>query len=418
MLKNITRALSLSLLISHNICANEASSIETISQPTTIQFLEKFGAGFANLEHKNLGDRVQLYLPDHNSKAGIVKLRLPNGSKLSYGEIVMYGGDMFGNPAKPISNCSEKNRLACFQAQFDALGTLGNKQDKRCSNPLNQITRLDRFFTDLAEEIEKSKQNGTNDWDYYKQHDSAISKELNKLTCGGSLISGFIPFGNYIKLAEVNYDHFVPDSLIAYKTGHRFALETALKAYEKKQQGLIDEAQKLLELAYAQNAFANHYLTDSFSAGHMRTPRRAIGHDILLPSVLNLLIANLMHNEDNQHGLNVVNHEGISWLAYGDGYLYKPEAELQRVVILDAMQRSADSIHSTFMNGVIPEHYPEMDVFPDYSKIEQTNDTAPLFKVENGVLLKRVNNKDHYDHHWTKHWSGLVTLIEFQVNKI
>ncbi|TIE15032.1 phospholipase, partial [Legionella pneumophila] len=127
------------------------------------------------------------------SKTGIVKLRLPNGSKLSYGEIVMYGGDMFGNPAKPISNCSAKNRLACFQAQFDALGTLGNKQDKRCSNPLNQITHLDRFFTNLAEEIEKSKQNGTNDWDYYNQHDSAISKELNKLTCGGSIISGFIP---------------------------------------------------------------------------------------------------------------------------------------------------------------------------------------------------------------------------------
>ncbi|WBV64466.1 hypothetical protein PGH43_07810 [Legionella pneumophila 130b] len=63
MLKNITRALSLSLLISHNICANEASSIETISQPTTIQFLEKFGAGFANLEHKNLGIEFNFICP-------------------------------------------------------------------------------------------------------------------------------------------------------------------------------------------------------------------------------------------------------------------------------------------------------------------------------------------------------------------
>lgn len=417
MLKNITRALSLSLLITYNLNAHEASSIKTISYQTTIQLLEKFGAGFANLEHKSIGDLVQLHLPGINTTNGIIKLTLPNGVKLSYGDIVMYGGDMFGNPARPISNCSEKDRLTCFQAQFDAIGTLGNKKDKRCSNPLNQLTQLNQYFINLANELKQSRQNGSNDWDYYNQHEMDISKELNKLTCGGSIISGFIPFGNYIKLAQVNYDHFAPDSLIAYKTGHQFALETALKAYRKKQEGLIEEANAFLELAYAQNAFANHYLTDSFSAGHMRTPRRAIGHDILLPSVLNLLIANLMHNEDNKHGLNVVNSEGISWFAYGDGYLYKPEAELQRAVMVDAMQRSADSIYNTFMTGVLPERYPEMDVFPDYSKIEQINDTAPLFKVENGILLKRVKNKDYYDHHWTKYWSGLVTLIEFQVSK-
>ncbi|KGP64412.1 phospholipase C [Legionella norrlandica] len=418
MLKNITRALSLSLLVTHNLSANEASSIKTFTPPTTTQLLEKFGAGFANLEHKTIGDLVTLYLPNANTSGESVKLTLPNGIQLSYGDIIMYGGDIFGSPETPISNCAEKDRLTCFQAQFDALGTVGKKQDKSCSNPFNQISYLNQYFVKLANELEQAHQNGTSDWDYYKQHETNISKELNKLTCGGSIVSAFLPFGNYIKLAQVNYDHFIPDSLIAYKTGHRVALETALLGYKKRQEGLVKEANKLLELAYAQNAFANHYLTDSFSAGHMRTPRRAIGKDILLPAVLNLLIANLMHNEDNKHGLNVVNAEGTSWFAYGDGYLYKPEAELQRAVMLDAMQRSADGIYNTFMTGVIPEHYAEMDVFPDYSLIEQLNDSAPLFKVENGTLLKRVKNKDYYDHHWTKYWSGLVTLIEFQIDKI
>lgn len=410
MLKNITRALPLSLLVVTQIYANDAS----LTSQTTNQLMEKYGPGFASLEHRNLGDLVQLHLSTSNSSEGILKLTLPNGIKLSYGEIVMYGADMFGNPDTPVSNCAEKDRASCFKAQFDAIAIKGKQNDKRCSNPINQAVTIGNYMTVIEQELNQSRQNGQNDWDFYNQKDVSISKELNKLTCGGSFISAFIPFGTYIELAQVNYDHFAPDSLIAYKTGHRYALETALKAFTRKKEGKQEEAQKLLELAYAQNAYANHYLTDSFSAGHMRTPRRAIAQKVHLPASLNLLIANLMHNEDNKHGLNVVNAEGTSWIAYGDGYLYKPEAELQRAVLLDAMQRSADGIYNTFITGVIPDIYPEMNLFPDYASIEQLNQTAPLFKVENGVLLKRVKNNDYYDHHWTRYWSGLITLIQFQ----
>jgi hypothetical protein len=34
------------------------------------------------------------------------------------------------------------------------------------------------------------------------------------------------------------------------------------------------ETNDTLMFAYAMNAFADHFLEDSFSAGHMRTPRR------------------------------------------------------------------------------------------------------------------------------------------------
>lgn len=414
MLKNITRALPLSLLVVVQAYANNIHDNPHIKPELSNQMMEVYGPGFSSLEHRNLGDMVRLHIAGSSANEAI-KLTLPNGIKLTYGEIVMFAGDMFGNPAKPISNCSEKNRLSCFKAQFEALGTLGKTNDKRCSNPINQAITISQYMDDVEKDLNQARQNGVDDWDFYDKNDVDITRNLNKLTCGGSIISAFIPYGNYIKLAEVNFDHFAPDSLIAYKTGHRYALETAYQAYKKKESGQLDEANKLLELAYEQNAFANHYLTDSFSAGHMRTPRRAIAREILLPAALNLLIANLMHNEDNKNGLNVVNAEGTSWFAYGDGYLFKPEAQLQREVMLDAMQRSADGVYNTYQTGIIPERYPEMNLFPDYTTIDQLNQTAPLFKFENGSLLKRVKNNDIHDFHWTKYWSGLITLLQFKI---
>lgn len=414
MLKNITRALPLSLLVVIQIYANDAPDTNLLNEKTANKLMEQYGPGFASLEHRNLGDLVQLHLSGKNPAEGPLKLSLPNGLSLSYGEIVMYAADMFGDPDRPISNCDPKDRLSCFQAQFDSMAIKGKPNDKKCGNPLNQAFNIVNYMSTIEKNLDKAHQDGQSDWDFYDENDVDITRQLNRLTCGGSVISAFIPFGTYIKLAEVNYDHFAPDSLIAYKAGHQYALQTALKGFTQRQAGKTAEAEQLLELAYAQNAFANHYLTDSFSAGHMRTPRRDIANKILLPSSLKLLIANLMHNEDNRHGLNVVNAEGTSWTAYGDGYLYKPEAELQRAVLLDAMQRSVDGVYNTFLTGVIPENYPEMNLFPDYASIDQLNDTAPLFKVENGVLLKRVKNNDYYDHHWTKYWSGLITLIKFQ----
>lgn len=412
MIKNITHASLLSLLLATQSFAEDLAPAKSITPQMSNDLMEQHGPGFASLEHKHLGDMVRIYLPASSNGNGVPKLSLPNGIKLSYGEIVMYAGDMFGNHKYSVSSCKEKDRLHCFKLQFEALA-VDNRNKKGCSNPVSQANNLIEYMATIENELAAARQNGMNDWDYYNKEDVAITKKLNILTCGGSAISAFIPAGNYIKLAQVNFDHFAPDSLIAYQTGHRYALETAMESYQKKEAGDIDGANKLLELAYAQNAFANHYLTDSFSAGHMRTPRRDIAREVNLPAALNLLLANLMHGEDNRMGINVVNAEGMSWVAYGDGYLYKPEAELQRGIIIDAMQRSADDIYTVYQTGIIPDVYPEMALFPDYEKINQLSRTAPLFKMEKGVLLKRVNSKNPYDFHWTKYWSGLLTLIEF-----
>ena len=81
-----------------------------------------------------------------------------------------------------------------------------------------------------------------------------VSSKLEALTFGRSGIPG------YLGLAQINWDHFGKDARTAYNAGHATALQIA--------------ADGDLEGAYALNAFADHFLQDCFSAGHLRTPRR------------------------------------------------------------------------------------------------------------------------------------------------
>lgn len=372
-------------------------------------------AGFANLEHLDIGNNVILKwgnLPHEHINNHI---QLSNGLILSYGELIMFAGDLFGSKEFPISSCSPQDRQICFNKQFESLN---QKSSNRYENAIFQVPTYRQYFALLSDEVKQAKSNGEKEWQFYFKHGSEISKKLNRLSGGGSFISDYIPFGEYIKLANVNYDHFYPDALIAYKTGHKLALETAIKAHQAESSGDTVQAYKLLSSAYAMNGFSNHYLTDSMSAGHFRTPRREIAEHVYLPKALCLLIANLMHDEDNQTGLNVTNKRGISWRAYGDGFLDSPEAYQHLSIIQQLVQESADAIYTAFESGQMPKEFEELSLLPDYNNINQLNNHPPLFKWENNKLLKRKHNFDINDNQYTSWWSGIVTLVQFnQHNK-
>ena len=70
-----------------------------------------------------------------------------------------------------------------------------------------------------------------------------------------------------LTLALENYDHFQPQAQQAYLVGHQLALETARQAANEK---TAESKEAKLILAYSLEAFAGHFLTDSFSAGHIR----------------------------------------------------------------------------------------------------------------------------------------------------
>lgn len=80
----------------------------------------------------------------------------------------------------------------------------------------------------------------------------------------------------YLALAATNDDHFVAPGCSGAATGSGFG--SALSAYRSLHQVALDEASRLarqhgdIAQAMAREAAAQHYLTDAFSAGHLRTP--------------------------------------------------------------------------------------------------------------------------------------------------
>ncbi len=104
------------------------------------------------------------------------------------------------------------------------------------------------------------------------------------------------------------------DSVVAYTQGHQAAINHAINANNDSDQ----------RTAYAINAFYDHFMTDMFSSGHMRVPRRQL-HGLM--GIGDLYTAHVMHDEDSENGLWVVGVVGeddkgkkVVWKAYGDGH--------------------------------------------------------------------------------------------------
>ena len=80
----------------------------------------------------------------------------------------------------------------------------------------------------------------------------------------------------YLSLAATNDDHFVRPGRSGARTGSGFA--SAPEAYRHLHRAALDEAHRLgrdggrLSHAMGREAAAQHYLTDAFAAGHLRTP--------------------------------------------------------------------------------------------------------------------------------------------------
>lgn len=72
---------------------------------------------------------------------------------------------------------------------------------------------------------------------------------------------------------QLTYSSKGGDAITAYAVGHGIALKLARQAASEK---TFEEKRKKLMEAYLYDAFAAHFLTDLFSAGHLRVPRRQL----------------------------------------------------------------------------------------------------------------------------------------------
>lgn len=258
--------------------------------PESITGGEAEGEEFESAEHENIGNKITLRFPAPNLTGdkqtvdvlGAERLlQLPNGLELSFGQIIALAGDFYGVPDHPIVDPSEgQNEKTTGRRQrfIAAYNTLANAEYDKIKKELDQILAImtkERSHIEAALECREGKIIISNNDGYvrmvpkdvYEKQGNSFAKEYDE-AAGGTWIFGVpVIFGRMMKLAENNHDHFLPFAKDAYLAGHKLALEKAREASKVKDQGIKI---RLLEEAYSIDAFACHYLTDSFSSGHLR----------------------------------------------------------------------------------------------------------------------------------------------------
>jgi hypothetical protein len=142
---------------------------------------------------------------------------------------------------------------------------------------------------------------------------------------------------HYYLLALENSAHFNPTATRSWAEYHLAALAFALSAAAAR--GLASLEQ--LQSAFFENAFADHYLHDSFAAGHMGFNRAASS----------AAAAKAFHDAWNERGRVVTDRAGTRWRTYGDGRLDQPANAEGRAHVLEAATLSVRGLLAAFVLG-------------------------------------------------------------------
>ncbi|KAH7467569.1 hypothetical protein FOMA001_g15787 [Fusarium oxysporum f. sp. matthiolae] len=376
-------------------------------------------------EHRFLGDTVDVHQQssgDHDSSPQYeaATLHLTNGLAVTYGEINGLAGDYFGL-GKPISSEPNAERMQLmFRRWFDLLDfspagrlkaeaitkELSSMNEKALavmrSSPENAADELAAVYKDNPLDI---------------THLEEVSKDP-RWAIGSS----------FMQLLEANVDHFGVEARSTYNAGHAVALEVA--------------AGGDLKTALAVNAFADHFLQDSFAAGHIRVPRKEIAeiakiHPYSIPFLKHEDIArvinassNVMHNEDGELGLWLESPSGERWKAFGDGRLpgkvVSSEATSNNLdQCRKAVQQSIAEVHDAFNNkkAIKFSNFGAWHHAPIMDKVSVHMDNHnPLLKVQDGNLLMRVNGVSSGKYEvldeltkWGAFWTDNFKQVEDQV---
>ncbi|CAI8995510.1 Phospholipase [Pseudomonas sp. IT-P2] len=354
---------------------------------------------FEGAEHTAIGDNTRLRFVENAEPllAQNVPLHLPNGLALTYGQVLALGGDFYGIVDRPINEGSTSaDRLQRFTAAFDTLATLSASKI--------EATQILAIMQKEIDAVKQAIKDGKQPHEAYDALGDTLSEEWNKITGGGSFVSALFPLGRYLKLAANNADHFGEWARQAYIAGHTAALQTAAAAHASQ-----DELQ--LERAYAMNAFADHYLTDLFSSGHLRVPRKAMAAAVT-PSDLGSLITRFMHDEDSKFGLKVRNGHGEQWRAFGDKRYFDATDADNRNQVNRAVQDSADEVYAAYSSGNVPTTFNALQRLPDLTAVlDPANNFSPLFRVEGNKVLRRKDVNNLNDTATVDDWWGWSTYL-------
>lgn len=372
---------------------------------------------WAAVEHQKVGDSIMLHFANGEKNSTGDTLELPNGLSLSVGQIIALAGDFYGVPGTPVTlgyqpqvQNTTAEQEALFKQQFlAAYQTLAYAPEAQ-----EEFNKTKVLIEKERATIGRYLQQGLTAKAAYDELGNSLSEAWDKIYGGSSWLGGKIPIpglmGRYLKLAEDNQDHFAPYSYKAYQVGHGLAIEKALEA---SRADTAEQRDRLLVEAYAMDAFAGHFLTDSFAAGHMRVPRIKLPEVTFLP-VIGSLLTKYMHDEDNENGLWVTNGFGDKWQAFGDGSLFDSVNDANTDKVIAAVQVSLDEVYQAFVSGEAVEstmaaYFPRVD--------DQAANSTPMFQYDKvrQVMLRREQLDDIYSTAMVENslmgWWSLSTLL-------
>lgn len=140
---------------------------------------------------------------------------------------------------------------------------------------------------------------------------------------------------NYWALALTNVAHFHPLATREWRSFHADSVGEALAAAQLRGVQQIEG----FEQAFYDSAFGDHFLQDSFAAGHMGFDRGASS----------ATAAKAYHDEWNARGRWVSNRRGDVWKTYGDGRLDRAENRDGRAHVLAASTESVYGVLAAFV---------------------------------------------------------------------
>lgn len=367
---------------------------------------------FDSAEHWSVVDGMSLPMADGSfADAATYEFKLSNGAKLKFGQILALAGDFYAIPTKPISDQSDTERA--FKDAFDTLDH-GNT---------GEIGRILAIMQEEFQALTEAILSGDPAHVAYEKFGDKWNAQYNQAT-GGSGKSNYYQsigdWGRFMWLVSYNWDHFGEHARIVYSAGLSLAMKTAAEGHGQSGPA----ANTALLRAYMYLAFACHYLTDSYSAGHLRTPRRHM-HDFNAAHTSTVHFApdacsNLMHNEDSYNGLWVRNEAGDHWIAFGDGRYFDEANRANRNVMRAALREAIRDVYEAFKRGALPASARSHRLLPDLPlSANDKNNYSPLFTVvkPGEMAYRREFPTDPKAYRWLKvgdsyrRWVG--TLLDF-----
>jgi hypothetical protein len=298
---------------------------------------------FNSGEHVILGDHG--YRKACEDRAGLCPaalVRADSKQSFSYGELVAFSGDFYANPE----------------------GVYEEKVEPFLKWNRNDVNDVKGRFQQEIETIEN----------YLHGHSDEAYPDFN-LTYAWN-------YPDYLNLALANEAHFGFYNMLAYVKYHNRALNLALEAHALAATDGI-RSQRLFTQALFMNAFADHFLTDGFASGHIRDPRVQIlqwGRANGLSDRASGTLAKVIHDRDGEirvsgeHGLQVTNARGDSWLTRCDAQLFwnNTMEDPSIVVPVRAVEASVREVLDAYDNGKVePGVYAATEMVPFPSRAER-----------------------------------------------